>query len=185
MPLTGDVKLDDWITKLKKSSAAFDTYFKPLAIEMLQGEFAIVEGVTEDRMAQVLDQSAGIDLWFFNTKQGVRGMASRIQFQEKNWRTFTIRKALESGARTEYEKRKYAIDNEWLYPVLTLQGYLNGANQVLGFAIAKTADIIWMIERGRYTINHTGQQQLGQAEFYVVAWDEMRKRDMEIYIYEG
>lgn len=144
----------------------------------------MVEGVTKYKMAKTLDQLAGIDLWYFNSL-GVRGIANRIQFGDKNWKTFTIRKNRESKAKTEYEKRSNAIKKEWLYPVLTIQGYFNEqTNKILGFAIAKTKDVLWMIDNGHCTTRKTGKSQIGQAEFYVVKWEEMRCRNLDIYVWD-
>ena len=172
--------MDDFKTALKKSSVAFDQYFKEAVLKVFEGDFEIVEGVTKYKMAEVLDQLAGIDLWFFNTEKGVRGVANRIQFQ-KCWATFTIRKSRESGIKTEYEKRKYAIQNDWLYPILTLQGYIE-KDVPLCFAVAKTEDIIWMIDNGHCFVKKTGTEQIGQAEFYVVKWSDMERLGKNIYI---
>jgi hypothetical protein len=48
---------------------------------------------------------------------------SRIQ-TGVNYKTFTIRNKRKSGARTEYEKRKIAIEKGYLYPYLTVQAYV-------------------------------------------------------------
>lgn len=173
----------DFATQLKRSSTAFNDYFKDAVLEIFKGDFEVVEGVTKYKMAETLDQLAGIDLWYFSTNRGVRGVANRIQFQSKCWGTFTIRKSRASGARTEYDKRKFAIENDWLYPVLTMQGYINLQNKPLCFAIAKTEDIIWMIDNDLCSVNRTGKHQKGEAEFYVVRWDEMKKQGLSIYIH--
>lgn len=175
--------MNDFKTCLKKSSTTFNEYFKSLVLTRLSGDFEIVEGVTKYKMAKTLDCLAGIDLWHFNS-WGVRGLANRIQFGDTNWRTFTIRKSRESGAKTEYEKRRYAIDNELLYPVLTLQGYFNEKqNRVIGFAIAKTRDILEMIDNEKCLVRSTGQSQIGKADFYVVPWDYMRNEKYNLFIY--
>lgn len=173
--------MDNFKASLKKSSLAFERHFKKAVSEIFKGEFVVVEGVTDDKMSLTLDQLAGIDLWYFNTNMGVRGIANRIQFQSKCWATFTIRKSRASGAKTEYEKRKYAIEHDWLYPVLTLQGYIN-RDKVLGFAIAKTEDILWMIDNGYTHVQKTGKSQIGQAEFYVVSWADMKRHNKNIYV---
>jgi len=173
--------LDNFKTSLKKSSLAFEKHFKKAVLQIFHGDFEIVEGVTKYKMAKTLDQLAGIDLWFFNTNKAIRGVANRIQFGKKCWATFTIRRSRESGAKTEYEKRKYTIEHDWLYPILTLQGYID-ESKVLGFAIAKTEDIIWMIDHGFYKVRHTGEGQIGQADFFVVSWSEMKALDKSIYI---
>lgn len=175
--------MNDWKHQLKKSSLVFSQYFKDPILQIFKGDFEVVEGVTKYEMAKTLDQLAGIDFWYFNCQHGVRGVANRIQFTNKNWRTFTVRKSRSSKAKTEYEKRSEAIKNEWLYPILTIQGYFDEQkNIVLGFAVAKTADILWMIDNGFCYIKRTGVDQVGQAVFYVVKWDEMIDKNKSIII---
>ena len=73
-----------------------------------EGELISVQDVTDFRMAQLLDTCSGIDAWYVETTKGIRGIGSRVQWTEndhkKNYKTFTIRKELFSGGRTEYEK---------------------------------------------------------------------------------
>jgi len=173
--------LDNFKTALKKSSSNFNCFFKDAVLEVLGGEFEVVEGVTQYKMAKTLDMLAGIDLWHFNTKHGIRGVANRIQYG-KCWETFTIRKSRDSGVKTEYEKRKFAIENEFLYPVLTLQGYLSYDNVLIAFAIAKTKDIIAMIDNGFCTVKKTGEEQKGQADFYIIQWADLKVQGYKIYI---
>ena len=172
--------MDNFKTALKKSSIAFEKHFRGPLLEILNGNFEVVEGVTKDEMAKTLDMLAGIDIWHIHKRQGVRGVASRIQYG-KSWDTFTVRKTRESGAKTEYEKRIYAMKNEFLYPVLAFQGYIS--NDVpLSFALTKTKDIFWMIDNGYSRLKKTGKSQIGQAEFYVVDWQRMvdNKKRIEI-----
>lgn len=172
--------MDDFKTALKKSSIAFKKHFRDPLLKILKGKFEVVEGVTKDEMAKTLDMLAGIDIWHFDEKFGVRGVASRIQ-HGKSWDTFTVRKTRESGAKTEYEKRTYAMDNEFLYPILTFQGYISN-NAPLSFALTKTKDIFWMIENGFCYLKKTGKEQDGQAEFYVIDWKNMVKNKKRIEI---
>ncbi|MEN6487655.1 MAG: ParB N-terminal domain-containing protein [Smithella sp.] len=150
---------------------------------ILKGDLKVVEGITIEQMAKLLDQLAGIDVWYINKLNGIRGIASRIQ-TGSNYKTFTIRKTRDTGARTEYEKRKIAIEKGYLYPYLTVQAYVAENGKLLSFAVAKTEDIIDAIDHGLYSIRRTGQKQIGQAEFYVVNWDDMKKAGYEIIIVE-
>lgn len=145
----------------------------------------IVEGVTVEELADNLDKLAGIDVFHIDKLRGMRGIASRIQPSNKNWHTFTIRHKRQSGARTEYEKRKYAIENNYLYPYLTLQAYTTKDNILIAYALARTRDIIEMIDKGYYKTNETGKYQCGQASFFVVDWYEMKEKGCKIFIYES
>lgn len=158
---------------LDQSMDMFNKYFKELILKKIPGEFHAVEGA-ENEILKMLDMSAGIDLLHEDIKGNVRGFASRIQFDNNCWSTFTIRKSRESGAKTEYEKRKYAIKHNCLYPALTFQGYVY-KDEVLGWAITNTKSVFWMIDNGYYKIQKTGKDEIGQAEFYVVSWSEMKK----------
>lgn len=153
-----------------QKSLDYQKIIKPLLEKVLKGELITVEGETLNETAKLLDTLAGIDLWFANKEKGMRGIASRIQYG-KNWRTFTIRLERDSGAKTEYEKRKYAIDNDYLYPVITYQAYLCEDGKM---AIAMTKDIIDYIDKGLAYIRHTKDDQQGQASFYVVDWDDFK-----------
>lgn len=167
---------------LKNSSKTFIELVEPELSNVIGGYFVAVEGVTVDDMAQLLDTLAGIDFWNIRSEAGIRGVATRIQ-RGKSWRTFTIRHKRMSGARTEYEKRKQAIEEGMLYPELTIQAYVDNG-QLLSYAVAKTVDILEMIDMGRAKIKHTGPEQYGQASFYVVKWDDMKEAGYDILIRE-
>ena len=167
---------------LKKSSIQFLDIIKPEIIKILKCEFCIVEGVTTEKMALTLDMLAGIDVWSINKKLGMYGIALRTQTGNRDWHTYTIRHIRDSGAKTEYEKRKYAIENNRLYPYLTIQSYVTNTNKLISYAIAKTKDIIKMIDDGNCTENRTGTSQIGQASFFVVDWYEMQKAGYKVII---
>jgi hypothetical protein len=126
---------------------------------------------------------AGIDAWHISTVKGIRGLASRIQVGDKDWRTFTIRDKRSSGTKTEYEKRKYAIENNYLYPYLTMQAYITKDNKIISFAVARTVDIIEMIDKGMAYIDHTKKEQKGQASFHVIKWEDVKNAGYKIIIY--
>ena len=68
------------------------------------GELIPVESVTETGFARQLDVAAGIDAWQLHTSEGLRGLASRVQWVSGSaWNTFTIRRQRDSGTATEYD----------------------------------------------------------------------------------
>lgn len=86
-----------------------------------------------------LDKESGIDV-LLKFNKGNAFLASRIQWCN-NWRTFTIRYKRDTGAKTEYEKRLFEIDNNLLYPNFTIQTYLDDRDnpkKALGFCIVET-----------------------------------------------
>jgi hypothetical protein len=151
-------------------------FIKPVLEMKLDGDLITVEGNTLDETAKMLDALAGIDLWYAN-REGMYGIASRIQ-RGKAWRTFTVRKSRESGAKTEYEKRKWAMDRGYLYPRVTFQAYIGDADVCM--AIAMTEDIFACIDRGLCLTRKTGDHQKGQAYFYVISWDDMKDNNYRI-----
>ena len=166
---------------LSKSMQQFENVLQNELSTILKGDLKVVEGITVEEMAKLLDTLAGIDVWYINKLNGMRGIASRIQ-TGVNYRTFTIRNKRQSGAKTEYEKRKIAIEKGYLYPYLTVQAYVSDSDELLSFAVAKTEDIIDAIDNGLCYKNHTGPKQIGQAEFYVVKWDVMKNAGYQIII---
>ncbi len=177
---------------LTLSSNRFEQIIKPRIAKILKGEFLIVEGQTTDKMKLILDQLSGIDSWHIDFERGLRGIASRIQIIDdikfpnaKSFNTFTIRKQRESGVLTEFEKRKYAIKNGYLYPFYTVHAYIRKSNNnLMTCAIAKTKDIIEYIDKGYSAVNGTNKEQVGQATFYVVYWNEFARKGYKIYSWQ-
>ena len=105
----------DFTGALSKSMQQFECVLRDELSKTLKGELKVVEGITIPEMAKLLDTLAGIDVWYINRLNGMRGIASRIQ-TGVNYKTFTVRNKRKSGAKTEYEKRKIAIEKGYLYP---------------------------------------------------------------------
>jgi hypothetical protein len=171
----------DFTGALSRSMQQFENVLQDELTSILKGELKVVEGITVKQMAKLLDTLAGIDVWYINKLNGMRGIASRIQ-TGVNYKTFTVRNKRESGARTEYEKRKIAIEKGYLYPYLTVQAYVTNDDKLMSFAIAKTEDIIDAIDKGLCYKDHTGADQIGQAEFFVVKWHDMKRAGYEMII---
>lgn len=152
------------------------------------GELMQMEGRPDCELAKLLDMQAGIDGWQIHSK-GMRGIASRIQAAESAinpktgspWNSFTIRLRRDSGAKTEYEKRKLAVDSKlWLYPILTIQAYAETRDgPILSWGIAKTSDIIGFIDRGKHFTNRTTN-----AVFAVCFWAAMREAGFAVKTWE-
>jgi len=140
----------DYQCLLRLSTWAFLNLLAPELTKIIGGKFIPVEGTTVSHLVTTLDQLAGIDAWHVKWGQGVRGMASRIQFIAAGgsaWPTFTIRAWRASGAATELQKRREAIADDHIYPYWMTEAYVEG-DRLLGFALARTKDVIEMIERG-------------------------------------
>lgn len=167
---------------------------KPIIKSLLNGgEIKAVEG-NDNEICLMLDRTCGTDYFqCYGQSDGkldglVWGVGSRFQSIRNGYKpfnTFSIRKSRESGANTEFAKRKFAIDNGGIYPYLTMQGYYDEVTgEILSLAIAKTKDIWDYIESGNCQIRHTGANQIGQADFYVIPWDKYEQSGNKIKIYE-
>ena len=162
---------------------------RPIIAELLNGgEIIPVEG-DDNEVCKLLDMTCGTDyLQAYKDKGLVWGVASRIQIVRsgmEQYNTFTVRKARESGASTEYEKRAYAIKHGGVYPFLTMQAYVDENENFLSVGIAKTTDVMEFVEKGYAQTNHTGSNQIGQASFFVCRWNEMQNRGYKVQIWQA
>ncbi|GHT32250.1 hypothetical protein FACS1894214_4050 [Planctomycetales bacterium] len=163
----------DFETSLSASVRYFHQLVEQPLLDCLNGGQIVLAEEEYSNVARVLDINAGIDALHVHPVYGVTGLALRIQV-DKNYGTFTIRRKRASRSKTEYEKRAYSLVNGGLYPLLTVQCYVNPAEGILlGGAVARTQDIFACIEQGQYRLLKTGRNQIGQASFYAVDWADV------------
>jgi len=91
----------------------------------------------DNNILNMLDISAGVDL-LLKDNYGLKTIANRIQQSEKSWDSFTIRYSRFTGSKTEFEKRMYAIENNYMYPTLTIQSYINKEGKILNYSVIET-----------------------------------------------
>ena len=169
------------MTQSQKVLYAAEPIIKKL-LGFSEGQIIDVENQDNDTCKH-LDLQCGIDylVYFKGLTDGLAWRAQQEHSIYGPYNSFTIRKKRESGATTEYEKRNYAIQHNALYPKYTAQAFYSRRNGALmSLAIAKTADIIECITKGLCTENKTGQQEIGQAEFYTVWWNVMKKNGYKV-----
>ena len=145
------------------------------------GDLMIMEGRPDQELASKLDMLSGIDGW--HICNGMRGIASRVQKGDRSWNSFTIRMSRDSGASTEYEKRKAAINDNtgWIYPHLTVQAYAKTeSGPILSVGVAKTIDIIDYITHGHHELRQTTN-----AKFAVCFWENMRDQEYRVWQYSN
>lgn len=177
-----------WIDDLNTSLAQVERA-KPIIRQLMNGgEIKAVEG-EENEICMMLDKTCGTDYFQCYDNGLVWGVGSRFQKIKSGYRpynTFTIRKARDSGHVTEFEKRKYAMQKGGIYPYLTMHGYYDEkTGDIISLAIAKTKDIWDYIEKSNCDTKHTSQNQIGQAEFYTVSWNDFRRRGYRILEYNA
>lgn len=149
-----------------------------------EGEIIDVENQNNDACRH-LDLLCGIDyIVYFKDMSLSNGLAWRAQEEDRllgPYNSFTIRKERESGAMTEYEKRKLSIERNALYPYYTAQAFYScHTKELKTLAIARTKDIIDCISKGLYTDRTTGKNEIGQAKFYAVWWKVMKNNGYKI-----
>jgi hypothetical protein len=174
--------MQKWQVDLSKSAEDFQKLVFPKINQLLGGGRAsLVEEVSQSAFAKDLDRLAGIDVWHIKDDSGMRGIASRIQWGDRAFDTFTIRKSRDTGAKTEFAKRKEAIESgQWLYPDLTIQAYISmDRTKLLSCGIAKTRDIIEMIDSG-----FAGTNRTDNASFYYLDWSVFEVNGFGITIYK-
>ena len=157
----------------------------PAVKKLLKSHWQIISVETEKpEIAKWLDVYGGCD-WLLLDKEKsiIYGVASRIQFAEKSFDTFTVRFKRDNNAPTEYEKRKEAIKSAGIYPKYTFQAYVSKEMQVLGMAMMFTSDLLKFIEKKSSVIKHTGEEQIGQASFIACKWEDIYKAGYPISIY--
>lgn len=131
------------------------------------GDLRPVESVTSKGFQADLDQLAGIDAWQIVSGTGIRGISSRIQWVDRPYKTFTIRKTRASGAPTEWEKRIDAIVNRergFIAPYLLVHAYIakpRRTGRLLYAAVCRVDDLLEFAAE-----NHRGS-----------VWDERRAPD--------
>jgi len=168
--------MSDWRDDLKDSSKDFRETVVPILKDWTDARNVSVEANTESDLAAELDETAGVDSWSIKHDNIVRGVGSRVQYLsqikfDKPPNTFTVRKERQSGVKTEYEKRLYAIQNGGLYPYWTTQAYLSEPRgELLSVGRVRTKDLIYHIKDGDEGEDYYVVSPPGEASFYVVNW---------------
>ena len=166
---------------MKKASPIIRQMFENYNINILQVEYK------NEEVCNHLDKTCGIDYFVVHTTTGLtHGVAWRAQkVHDTPYDTFTVRKSRKSGAPTEYEKRKRAIEKNGIYPYYVMQCYVDEVTgDILSMALTTTKDIIDFIENKSPQVKTTGSDKIGQAEFYVIPWLDMLFCGYNIILYE-
>jgi hypothetical protein len=172
---------------IRQSSQDFVNDVWPHVAPMIGGGAVLpIETLTADSLARDLDMLAGIDLLHYTDDGGLRGIASRVQYNRPEWAsrfpwdTFTVRKARANRLQTEYQKRMRDIDHGYLYPYLTVQAYIDSqtAGRLVSAAVVRTLELYaFLDEHGA-----ASRQVTGGAEMYVIRWTDLEDADVPIKV---
>ena len=177
-----------WVQDMYKAKDTFQPAYSILRRMLDKNLFLIpLEGVKTTECA-TLDRKYGFDLWGFTGDHLQFGFAWRDQKVKKNqkpFNAFSVRASRETGAETEYAKRKHAIENQEPYPHYWVHIFHDeDTNEILSMAVTTTKDLIDYIDTYKPELRHTGADQTGQASFYPVFWsDMMAKKKYNIITY--
>ena len=164
--------------EIARSADHFQRIVWPNLSPLLGGGNVIpVETVTDSRMAQILDQLGGVDIWYVNQEQ-IFPIASRVQYGDRAWNTFTIRYARPSGAATEYDKRLRSIRNGSLYPRWTIQAYVDDEGRLL---TAAAVDTKHLIEVAAEHLDQVRDNPADDVKFLYVHWHQCDPTQIKRY----
>lgn len=182
----------DVAASLSNSSYDFVRVVVPAIRQFIgPGRIEPVESTASTGLKHDLDVLAGVDCWQLQDSQGrMRAIASRVQWDTKSWRTFTIRAGRENGSRTELAKRLEAFlhpEAGWLLPALTVQAYLTRperSGKLIEAAVIYTADLYDYVirnpckeSRNNYT---DGPGKTAWFDWYL--WDDLRRDGKRVEI---
>jgi hypothetical protein len=148
------------------------------------GRVIPVESVSEGVFATELDRRSGVDVWLVGVDEHMRGLASRVQWTDRSYDTFTVRVRSCGGGLTEYDKRRREIETNRggvggvVTPYYVTQGYVSKDRyRLVGAAIARMRDVIAAVEMdlGRFIPpNRDGSRG------YAVPWCALRESGAQI-----
>jgi len=160
-----------FIDDFNKANQSIDTFLCEINKLTKSGNKIIsIEGSSHP-VLQMFDKYSGIDAIQITKDNQLRTIAIRVQFGTA-WDTFTIRFERHTGAETEYKKRIDAIQNEKLYPNLTLQCYLSDDfKEILSCGIIYTKALYRQIQERPEIIRSRSVREDNNVFLYVSFYD--------------
>ena len=158
-----------WGKDLSDSMIAMNKIKDNYLSKLISGKIHSAEN-SDVEIVKLLDVVSGID-YIAEDEHGLRGIATRVQWCEYPYNTFTIRSERCSGNCTELEKRLYQIENGYIYPSLTLQAYFDNRkdNNLLSIGVIKTIDLYKIYQESPllFRTNYSDNQ------FKSIHWDNL------------
>lgn len=176
---------------IEQSGLRFEQYVFPVIKHHfgLKSEYISIESLQNDEtlskqlklMFKNLDNMSGIDGVVMNANVGMRTVGVRVQVIEKAWNSFSVRFERSSGLKTEYEKRVMSIMNGYLYPMLTIQAYVNRRHELLSCGICNTLDMYSYFLNDLPTDENVNPSD--GNKFKILYWSKFQQYGYGMYIY--
>lgn len=158
-----------WRTDLNDSIKALESIKDTILPYLISGEIYSIEK-SQNEILILMDTLSGID-YIRKNKNGLQGIAARVQWANKPYNTFTIRSGRSSGVDTELKKRLFQINNGYFYPAFTLQAYFDNRidNKLLSIGIIRTKDLynLYLNEPSKFKKNKSDN------DFIFISWDSI------------
>lgn len=165
-----------WKDDLSWSTKVFVGEVWPAVAPFIGGGDVWSVEAQQDEMRRRLDMSAGIDYWQIRPDERISSIASRVQLVPA-YNSFSVRRERDSGAETEWHKRRAAVNNGVvLYPHYTIQAFVHSIHGGLASAaVARTVDIIRFIERCSAVT-----KRCDNASFWACNWEIMHDMGYDV-----
>lgn len=174
---------------IQDSAYDFKRLVCPVILDWIGGgELISIEEITTERIAKLFDREAGIDAVQIQTGEGIRGIASRVQWGWRDdYRSFTQRYALLSGGDTELTKRMRAIESNsgLFFPYWTSQAYVSKRRigDLLYLCMIKTPDLYEFIKLYPHKL---AERPAPGGNRFKVAWvADIKKAKYQVHIHEN
>ena len=171
----------DFHEKSNASRIAFEDVVWP----EIRGEIGDGRLHSNEGTSSPLDVIAGIDAWQIIEDRGVAvSIASRVQFVERSYYSFTVRYDLSSGKETEHDKRLRAVELGATLPDLTVQAYIAKlSGEFINAGIVGTRELWDYISRNMASLlkNTKANPEDGNL-FYPVYWQAIRRAGIRTII---
>lgn len=140
------------------------------------GRIIPVESVAAAAFAKELDTRAGIDNWVIRRDPCglMLGLASRVQWTDRSYDTFTVRVVSRSGRPTEYHKRRQELQTPGaITPHYFTQGYVSrDRTRLVAAAITCMRDVIAAVDQDKGRLMKPNRDG---TRGYAVKWSTLQE----------
>ncbi len=144
-----------------------------------QGHVLSPKEMQPEAIGHAADMIGGVDYWVTARGQ-MYSIATRVQWVEKDYKSFTIRCGRSSRCDTEMQKRLAAHVNDALSPSWTVQAYIDPATETLRrVGVIRTKELVeWILNyvNGGGRFNVLRSDDGCEATFIPVWWSALKSQ---------